>query len=155
MGGELAVRAADIAPLCVVCWCPQYLKERCLPCQVRRWCVPTTQFQEAYATGKLQERRSEFPDELTSFFFFKWNKNGRTYSIWRWHHYTYYIAYVFFPTLHCIDILYSIHTFRHSYVLYIILPVVLYGCGTWSLTLKEEHDWGCLGEYLDRKGMKG
>jgi hypothetical protein len=22
---------------------------------------------------------------------------------------------------------------------YIILPVVLYGCGTWSLTLREEH----------------
>jgi hypothetical protein len=41
----------------------------------------------------------------------------------------------------------------------IILPVVLYGCGTWSLTLTEEHDLGCLrtrclGEYLDVSGMK-
>jgi hypothetical protein len=24
----------------------------------------------------------------------------------------------------------------------IISPVVLYGCGTWSLTLREEHRWG-------------
>jgi hypothetical protein len=23
----------------------------------------------------------------------------------------------------------------------IILPVVLYGCGTWSLTLREKHRW--------------
>jgi hypothetical protein len=38
----------------------------------------------------------------------------------------------------------------------IILPVVLYGCETWSLTLREEHRLrvlrrGCLGEYLDLK----
>jgi hypothetical protein len=26
----------------------------------------------------------------------------------------------------------------------IILPVVLYGCETWSLTLREEHRLGCL-----------
>jgi hypothetical protein len=26
----------------------------------------------------------------------------------------------------------------------IILPVVLYGCETWSLTLREELDWKCL-----------
>jgi hypothetical protein len=26
----------------------------------------------------------------------------------------------------------------------IILPVVLYGCETWYLTLREEHSWGCL-----------
>jgi hypothetical protein len=41
----------------------------------------------------------------------------------------------------------------------IILPVVLYGCETWSLTLREEHRLGCLrtgclGEYLDLRGMK-
>jgi hypothetical protein len=39
----------------------------------------------------------------------------------------------------------------------IILPVVLYGCETWSLTLREEH-WGCLRtefweEYLDLRRM--
>jgi hypothetical protein len=31
----------------------------------------------------------------------------------------------------------------------IILPVVLYGCETWSLTLREEH-----GAYLNPRGMK-
>jgi hypothetical protein len=41
----------------------------------------------------------------------------------------------------------------------IILPVFLYGCETWSLTLKKNIDCGCLrtgcrGEYLDRRGMK-
>jgi hypothetical protein len=40
-----------------------------------------------------------------------------------------------------------------------VLPVVLYGCETWSLTLREDIDWGCLrtgckGEYLDLRGMK-
>jgi hypothetical protein len=37
-------------------------------------------------------------------------------------------------------------TFLHVYVYYvyktIILPVVLYGCETWSLTLREEHRLG-------------
>jgi sorting nexin-29 len=41
----------------------------------------------------------------------------------------------------------------------IILPVVLYGCETLSLTLREEHrlrvsETGCLGEYSDLRGMK-
>jgi hypothetical protein len=41
----------------------------------------------------------------------------------------------------------------------VILPVVLYGCEIWPLTLREEHGlWlferGCRGEYLDRRGMK-
>jgi sorting nexin-29 len=42
----------------------------------------------------------------------------------------------------------------------IILPVVLYGCETLSLTLREENRLrvfkkkGCLGEYLDLRGMK-
>jgi hypothetical protein len=41
----------------------------------------------------------------------------------------------------------------------IILPVVLYGCATWSLTLKEEHrvrvfENRVLSEYLDRREMK-
>ena len=41
----------------------------------------------------------------------------------------------------------------------IILPVVLYGCETWSLTLREERKlrvfeiW-CSGEYLDLGGMR-
>jgi hypothetical protein len=42
----------------------------------------------------------------------------------------------------------------------IIWPVVLYGCETWFLQLREEHRlWGCLrtgcwGEYLDQREMK-
>jgi hypothetical protein len=37
----------------------------------------------------------------------------------------------------------------------IILPVVLYGCETWSLTLRlRVFKTGCLGEYLDLRGMK-
>ena len=41
----------------------------------------------------------------------------------------------------------------------IILPVVLYGCETWSLTLREECRLrclriGCWGEYLDLKGTR-
>jgi hypothetical protein len=41
----------------------------------------------------------------------------------------------------------------------IILPVVLYGCETWSLTLREEHRLrvlrtGCWGGYLDRRRMR-
>jgi hypothetical protein len=41
----------------------------------------------------------------------------------------------------------------------IILPVILYGCETWSLALREEHklrvfEKGCLGEYLDLRGIK-
>jgi hypothetical protein len=41
----------------------------------------------------------------------------------------------------------------------VILPVVLYGCETLSLTLKEEHrlrvfEDGVLGEYMDRREMK-
>jgi hypothetical protein len=41
----------------------------------------------------------------------------------------------------------------------IILPVVLYGCETLSLTLREEHklrvfEKGCSGEYLDLRGMQ-
>jgi hypothetical protein len=41
----------------------------------------------------------------------------------------------------------------------IILPVVLYGCETWSLTLREEHrlrvfENRVLSEYLDRREMK-
>jgi hypothetical protein len=41
----------------------------------------------------------------------------------------------------------------------IILPAVLYGCETWSATLKEEHrvrvfDNRVWGEYLDLRGMK-
>jgi hypothetical protein len=41
----------------------------------------------------------------------------------------------------------------------IILPVVLNGCETWSLTLRVEIDCGCLrtgclGEYLDLRGIK-
>jgi hypothetical protein len=32
----------------------------------------------------------------------------------------------------------------------IILPIVLYGCETWSLTLREEHK--LRGEYLDLRG---
>jgi hypothetical protein len=41
----------------------------------------------------------------------------------------------------------------------IILPVVLYGCETWSLTLKEEHrlrvfENRVLREYLDLRGMR-
>jgi hypothetical protein len=41
----------------------------------------------------------------------------------------------------------------------IILPVVLYGCETLSLALREEHRLkvfekkGCLGEYLDLRGI--
>jgi len=40
----------------------------------------------------------------------------------------------------------------------IILPVVLYGCETWSLTLRNV-GWGCLrlgcwGEYLGRRGTR-
>ena len=41
----------------------------------------------------------------------------------------------------------------------IILPVVLYGCETWSLTLREERSWGCLrigcwGEYFALRGRR-
>jgi hypothetical protein len=41
----------------------------------------------------------------------------------------------------------------------IILSVVLYGCETWSLTLRESRDLECLrtrclGKYLDLRGMK-
>jgi hypothetical protein len=41
----------------------------------------------------------------------------------------------------------------------IILPVVLYGCETWSLTLREEHILRVFGnrvliEYLDVRGME-
>jgi hypothetical protein len=41
----------------------------------------------------------------------------------------------------------------------IILPVVLYACGTWSLILREEHrlrvfENRCWGEYLDQREMK-
>jgi hypothetical protein len=41
----------------------------------------------------------------------------------------------------------------------VILPVVLYRCETLSLALREEHRLrvlrtGCLGEYLDLRGMK-
>jgi hypothetical protein len=44
----------------------------------------------------------------------------------------------------------------------IILPVVLYGCETWSLTLREEHRLRVLENrvlrkifgYLDRRGMR-
>jgi len=36
----------------------------------------------------------------------------------------------------------------------IILPVVLYGCETWSLTLREERNWGCWGEYLGLRGTR-
>jgi hypothetical protein len=39
----------------------------------------------------------------------------------------------------------------------IILPVVLYECVTWSLTLRKEHRLRMIenrGEYLDRRGMK-
>jgi hypothetical protein len=36
----------------------------------------------------------------------------------------------------------------------IILPVVLYGCETWSLTLRMEHRLGVCGEeYFDRRGV--
>jgi hypothetical protein len=41
----------------------------------------------------------------------------------------------------------------------VILPVVPYGCQTWSLALWRNTDWGCLrtrywGEYFDRGGTK-
>jgi hypothetical protein len=41
----------------------------------------------------------------------------------------------------------------------VILTFVLYGCETWSLTLKDEHrltglGTGCLGEYLGVREMK-
>jgi hypothetical protein len=40
----------------------------------------------------------------------------------------------------------------------IILPVVLYGCETWSLTLREEHrlrvTTASLGQYLNQRGME-
>jgi hypothetical protein len=39
----------------------------------------------------------------------------------------------------------------------IILPIVLYGCETWSLMLKEEHRLRVFenrGEYLEKRGMK-
>jgi hypothetical protein len=37
----------------------------------------------------------------------------------------------------------------------IILPLVLYGCETWSVTLREVIKWGCYEEYLDlRRGNK-
>jgi hypothetical protein len=41
----------------------------------------------------------------------------------------------------------------------IILPVVLYGCETWSLTLREEHklrvfDNKVLRKYLDLRGIR-
>ena len=41
----------------------------------------------------------------------------------------------------------------------IILPVVLFGCGTWSLTLREEHRLRVfqnmvLGKYLSIRGTK-
>jgi hypothetical protein len=41
----------------------------------------------------------------------------------------------------------------------VILPVVLYGCETWSLTLSEEHRLGVLERWalriiFDRRGMK-
>jgi hypothetical protein len=41
----------------------------------------------------------------------------------------------------------------------IILPVVLYGCETWSLTIREEHrlrafENRVLREYLELRGMK-
>jgi hypothetical protein len=41
----------------------------------------------------------------------------------------------------------------------IILSAVLYGCGTWFVTLREDYSLvglrtGCGGEYLDLKGMK-
>jgi hypothetical protein len=35
-----------------------------------------------------------------------------------------------------------------------ILPLVLYGCETWSLTLREKHRKGCCGEYLDQRQIK-
>jgi hypothetical protein len=41
----------------------------------------------------------------------------------------------------------------------IIFPVVLYGCETWSLTLREERrlrvfEKGCWGEYLGLRGTR-
>jgi hypothetical protein len=34
------------------------------------------------------------------------------------------------------------------------LPVVLYGCETWTLTIREKHRLRVPGEYLDQRGMK-
>jgi hypothetical protein len=39
----------------------------------------------------------------------------------------------------------------------VLLPVVFYGCATWSLPLREEHGLRvleCCGEYLDQREMK-
>jgi len=38
----------------------------------------------------------------------------------------------------------------------VVLHVALYGCETWSVTLKEEHSLrtGCWGEHLDLTGRK-
>ena len=41
----------------------------------------------------------------------------------------------------------------------IMLPVVLYGCETWSLTMREKHSWGrlrigCWGEYFGLGGLR-
>jgi hypothetical protein len=41
----------------------------------------------------------------------------------------------------------------------VILPFVLHGCETWSLTMREEHRLsmlrkGCSGRYLDLKGKR-
>ncbi|KAJ4428604.1 hypothetical protein ANN_24648 [Periplaneta americana] len=36
----------------------------------------------------------------------------------------------------------------------VILPVLLYGCETWTLTLREEHRLRFLGKYLGLSGMK-
>jgi hypothetical protein len=50
-----------------------------------------------------------------------------------------YLLYLFsfFPCLLCINIKVRIYKT-------LILPAVLYGCETWSLTLREGLDWGCL-----------
>ena len=54
---------------------------------------------------------------------------------------------------------YAIQNLKIKIYRTIILPVVLYGCETWSLTLREERRLrvfgiGCWGEYLDLRGTR-
>jgi len=61
--------------------------------------------------------------------------------------------------MHCVSSKFLSKNLKIKIYKTIILPVVLYGCKTWSLTLREEHRLrclriGCRGEYLDLRGTR-
>jgi hypothetical protein len=67
---------------------------------------------------------------------------------------------VILATIHSVTFVFSFLAYKRKNIkIYkiIILPVVLYGCETWSLALREE-DWRCLRarywEHVDRRGMQ-